>query len=466
MSFNFKRAVSIFQVVLLLSTLLYAQGERVLTLEESLKEAFDNNPDLRVAEKELAKTEAGVWEAYSVLLPQVNGTASVQHAWDIQTNTIPNFIKLMMPPDIGNILPSFADMPDYIDIAFGLENTFYYGASLQQPLFLGGAGVAGVKMANAAKRAAQQNLKSVKQNLIYNTADAFYTCLLARELVSVQEEALQQSEANFNVVSKKYDVGSASGFDKMRAEVEVANLKPQVITARNQYKTALTRLRTVLGLPRDAKISVDGELNFVQDEFGKDLEDVQQMALQYRPELRAIQEQEYITKKGVTVARSNFMPRVVFQSDYSYMAYRNDWNVGDADFSKGFTSSISLQIPLFTGFKNSKSYQKAKLDHRIMIDTEKQVTDGIMAEVEVAYNTFGEAFEKYTAASQSVDLAQEALRLANMMYDEGANTQLDVLNSQLALTQSKLNYVTSIYDYQMSRYRLHKVTGTLQGLLN
>jgi len=100
-----------------------------------------------------------------------------------------------------------------------------------------------------------------------------------------------------------------------------------------------------------------------------------------------------------------------------------------------------------------------------MEDTEKQVQDGLLAESELAYNNYREANAKYLSASQSVDLATEALRLANMMYEEGANTQLDVLNSQLALTQAKLNYVSSLYEYQMARYNLRKVTGTLTNLL-
>jgi len=64
-----------------------------------------------------------------------------------------------------------------------------------------------------------------------------------------------------------------------------------------------------------------------------------------------------------------------------------------------------------------------------------------------------------------VELAEEALRLANMMYKEGTNTQLDVLNSQLALTRARLNYVSSLYEYQMARYRLRRITGTLRQAL-
>ncbi|HOH09109.1 MAG TPA: TolC family protein, partial [bacterium] len=224
---------------------LHAQDQLTLTIDESVELALAKNPEIRMAEKELAKARASVWEATANILPQVNGYANLQHAWDIQTQTIPNFLKTMLGP-LADMIPELAGMPDYVQMSFGMENTLVYGASLTQPLFLGGAGMAGIQMATAGKRAAEQNLEAKRQGLIYQTASAFYACLLAQELAAVQEEALAQAQANLDVVAKKHEVGSASGFDKMRAEVEVANLKPEVISARNKLQLAITGLRTVL----------------------------------------------------------------------------------------------------------------------------------------------------------------------------------------------------------------------------
>jgi outer membrane protein len=107
----------------------------------------------------------------------------------------------------------------------------------------------------------------------------------------------------------------------------------------------------------------------------------------------------------------------------------------------------------------------AQLDYHIMQDTERQLIDIINAEVEVAQNNFNEARQKYLSAEETVALAQESLRLANLMYEEGANTQLDVLVSRLAVTQAQMNYYSSLYQYQIARYQLRKVTGQTKGIL-
>jgi len=444
----------------------FSQDNLTFTLESSVEYALQNNPEIKMAEKDLAKSKAGVMEAWSNIMPKLDASINLQHAWDLQKNVIPNFFKPILSP-LGQLIPEFADMPDYVEMVFGLENTLQYGATISQPVFLGGAGMAGIHIANAARRAAGQGLEEKRQTLIYNTTNAFYACLLAKELVTVQEEALAQTKANLENVTKKYDVGSASGFDKMRAEVEVANLKPEVISARNNYQSALTMLKTIIGFHRDANIDIKGEFKYVDDNFGDlGLKELQNMAFKKRPLLKTLENQKQMTKKSVTIARSNFLPKLFFQTDYSYLLMRNDYKFRHPDANKGFTSAVSLQIPLFHSFQSTALYQKSRLDYKIMLDAEKQAYDGVAAETEVAYNKFREAKEKYLSANQTVDLAVEALRLATMMYEEGVNTQLDVMSSQLALTRAKLNYANSLYEYQSARYQLRKVVGMLKGILD
>lgn len=457
-----KRCCLVFIVFFLIifPALIIAQEKLILSLENSVDYALQNNPDFKIAEKEVQKARAMVWEAYSVLLPQLDGSVNFQHNWEIQESTIPNFIKTMLGPAAP------PGMPDYVQIAFGLENTFIYGARVNQPLFLGGAGLAGIQAATAARDATEQVYEAKKQTLIYQTAVAFFNCMLTKELIAVQEEALAQAQANLELVLKKYNVGMASGFDKMRAQVEVANSQPDLIAARNNNRLAMTQLRTILGLEKNTEIEVIGEFTYTEDELGNlSLSELKEMALQNRPEILALQKQKIISQKQVTIARSEFLPKLFFTTDYSYMAMRNDLNFRQDDFNKGFYSAFSLQIPLFHGFRSMKGYQKAELDKKIFFDTEKQAMDGINAEVEVAYNNYLEGKEKFLSARETVEMAKEALRLANLMYEEGANTQLDVMSAQLALNRARLAYASSLYDYHIARYQLYKAVGKLQGVI-
>ena len=442
-----------------------AQDTLKINLEQSVQIALQKNPEIRIAEKELSKAKSGIGEAVATLLPRVNASLNFQHAWEIQKTTIPNFFKPILSP-LGQLIPEFRDMPDYVTMSFGVDNTFMYGATLTQPVFLGGAGWAGVRIAAGAKRAAEGNLEARRQALIYNTVSAFYSCLLSKEVVAVQEQAMEQANFNLDIVRKRYYAGTASGFDKMRAEVDLANLEPQLISTRNIFLSALTGLRMVMGLPENTPLSLEGRLEYVNDAMDSlAIDELRSLARRQRPEFRVLNGQRSIASGAAAAARSQFLPKVFFQTDYSMMAMRTDTKFTRDDFSKGFTSAVSLQIPLFNGLSNWYGWHKARMDVRIAKDSQKQADDGIAAETEMAFNKFRESKQKYIAASEATAMAQEALRLANLMYQEGASTQLDVMGARLALTQARLNFASSLYEYQMARYQLRKAAGILTGVL-
>lgn len=425
-----------------------------LDLGRSVETALKQNPEIRIAEKELSKAKAGVWESVASLGPQVNASVNLQHTWELQKTKIPNFLQ------------SILGGPDYLDFSMGLENTLTYGATATMPVFLGGAGWAGVRMANAGKHTAEASLETKRQDLIYGTVNAFYGCLLAAEVAAVQEQAVEQARANLDLVRKKYESGTASGFDKMRAEVDLANLQPQLISSRNNMKSAVTGLRMLMGLPENVPVAVEGRLEYRDDAMDSlSLADAEALAARHRPELSAIRALRSLAAGGVTVARSQFLPKLYFQTDYSFLNMWNKDEFNKDDASKGFSSALSLQIPLFGGFNNWQGYRKARLDLRISKDSEKLALDGITAGVEIAYNKYRESLEKYRSAEETIAMAQEAMRLANLMYEEGASTQLDVMNARLALTQAKLNHVSSLYEYQMARYGLRKAAGVLNGVV-
>lgn len=442
-----------------------AQEQVTLTLEQSVALALEQSPDLAMARNDYDKAGASVWQAWSTVLPRLDGYASLQHSWEIQTSRIPNFLKPMLGP-LGSMIPGVDQMPDFVDISFGLENTLRYGATVTQPLFLGGAGMAGIRTANAAERAAGHALDVKRQTLILDAATAFYAVLLARELVRVQENALSQAQANLDMVMKKFDVGMASPFDKMRAQVDVATIEPDVIAARNALQSSLSTLRMVLGLDPSTRVEIEGEFSYETEEYAaRPLSDLQAMALEQRREKMIMEERKNIADNTITIARSAYWPTLIFQTELSYLAMREDLRFSRPDLSKGITSSITLQLPIFVGFKSMKESEKAELEYRSVLEEERRLVNGISAEVELAYNGVHEAEEKHRSAVQTVKLGTEALRLARVMYNEGANTQLDVLNSQLALTRAQVNFANTMFEYQVARYRLRKSIGHLDGVL-
>jgi len=452
----------------------------VLDLDTAKEIALENNPTIKIAEKGVNRAKAQITEARGGMLPSINAFSSLDHAWDLQKNVIPNFLKPSLAPlygDIGNALVTLGDqfesqaltnqgigmlqagdmMPDYLEMAFGLENTLVYGVQLQQPLFAGGAILNGYKISKFGLDIAKSQLESVTQSLLDNVTQTYYFALFAKSAWEVSEEALASAEENLSQVQKFFDSGKASKLDLLRAEVEVANLKPSVISAENGLKMAFSRLNIILGFDSDKDVVLSDKLEYTECDLQKmTLEELVKMAKHNRPEIAILQTQQKIVDKQLAISKGAFLPTVALGTTYQYMGMRNDLDYTGDDFNKSFNTSVTLSIPLFNGFRKSSQVQQAKIAKFEMKDQMNSAVDGIQMEVESGYFLLKEAEKKVETQEKTIEQAKEALRLATLMYKEGAATQLDVLNSNLALKSARMNYQQSLLEFNNAISQLKK----------
>ena len=147
---------------------------------------------------------------------------------------------------------------------------------------------------------------------------AFYGYLLTKDFVKVAEEAVDVTEKHLKNVKSLYGVGMASKFDLLRSEVQVANLKPQLIKARNNLKIAELSLKTLLGLDLSQPIEVKGYLTY--EPFEPDLEESVSKAMLKRPEISQLKYQKQMAGQGLKLARASNLPSFAVSATYNFWA--------------------------------------------------------------------------------------------------------------------------------------------------
>jgi len=455
----------IFLTLMLLGSLAAETIE--LDLETAREIALENNPEVKKAREVVKKATAQITETRAGFLPTLNGFTSLQHAWELQRNKIPNFLKPSLDPIYqalynAGYMPSYQEMPDYLEMSFGLENTLVYGVNLQQPIYTGGAVWNGYQISQLGSDIAESQLETTIQNILNNVTGAYYSALFAKSAVEVTEQALNSAQKNLDQVTKFYETGKSSRLDVLRAEVQVANFKPQLISAKNQLRLAKSNLANLLGIAENSEFKFKDELTYREsDLMHSSLGELTQIALQNRAEITMIESQKAIAERQVAINRSTMLPKVSFSTSYQYQGMREDLEFTGDDLNKSFNSSLSISIPLFNGFKNSAKLQQAKIGIKEVTHQQEALRNGIRLEVKSAYYKMKEAEEKVQTQAKTIEQAQEALRLANLMYAEGASTQLDVLNANLAVKQAKMNYQQSLLEYNLALSGLKKAINQL-----
>ncbi len=460
-----KKILIVVNAILLLSLSISLYAETLdLDLKTAREITLKNNPGIKLAREGVNRSSQQIIESRAGLLPTVSAYSSFQHAWDLQKNKIPNFLKdpfdkLNYTIYRTNLIPDFEfeEQPEYIEMAFGLENTLSTGVQIQQPLFTGGMIWNGYQISKIGYNIAQSQLKSTEQNILANLTSAYYGVLFSQSALSVSEEALISAQENLEQVRKFLDVGKSSRFDILRAEVQVANMKPMVISSRNNFRLAESRLRMIMGIGESTELNYTEEMELkYSDLTEKTLEELIEIALKSRPEMMIMNDQKQIAGRQLSMSKAAFMPSIVFGTAYQYQGQRDDFKFVGDDFFKSFNSSISINIPLFNGFKNSAKLQQAKIAIKESDHQAESLTNGIKLEVKGAFFTMKEAQEKVQTQQKTIEQAKEAQRLARLMYSEGASTQLDVLNADLAVQQAKMNYNQSLFEYNVALANLKK----------
>jgi outer membrane protein len=402
-----------------------------LDLKTSILFGLENNFSIRQARERIKQQDGVVIEVTSKAIPNVAATAAYQQNDTEISQTVP----------LSN-------------------NVWAVSLTASQTLFAGGGVHSSVKSSQLTREAAILDLKSVINDALLTVRVSFYDVLLAREKIKVQEQNLTLLQQQLKNVSDRYDAGTVSAFEKLRAEVAVANAQVPLITARNDYRLAIEALRQALGFTTNKQ----GDLRKIPDFVGSldytatsfDLQAAFDAAHNNRPDLQRLAKLADSFEQSVTTARSTYYPNLAV--------------VGGWQLHKGFTNNFSdSRDGLFIGLQSQWSIFDGRATHGRVVQAKSaleqsrlQFTEAQLAvevEVRTAYSTFQEATELVDASQKVVAQAEEAVRLATARYDAGTATQLDVLQAQVDLTTARTNLIDAYYQYNVAVARLRKATG-------
>ena len=403
-----------------------------LDLPHAVAYAVENNFAIRQARERIKEQEGLIVEVKARALPHLTAVA------DYSRND----------KELSQATPA-----NYQDWTIALQ--------ARQALYAGGGVKAALDAQKVLREAALLDLRSVINSAILEVRTRFYNVLLAREQIKVQEQNVKLLEEQLQNARNRFEAGSVSNFDVLRAEVELANAKPQLIRARNSYRTSIDQLRQSLGYINTSKENVRrvpefiGTLDFVPASY--DLQASLDVARLNRPELLRYAKLAQAQERNIDIAKAGYRPSVDLVGSYGLFkdSASNHFN----DSRDGWTAGVESTWAIFDGRATAGRVAQARSQARQSSLLLNEQTLAVEVEVRSALSSLQEAGELAEAATKVVDQAQESVRLANARYGAGSATQLDVLQSQVALTQARDNQLQANYSYNVALASLRRALG-------
>ncbi|HEY5345471.1 MAG TPA: TolC family protein, partial [Verrucomicrobiae bacterium] len=260
---------------------------------------------------------------------------------------------------------------------------------------------------------------------------------------------------------RRFDAGTVPHFNVLRAEVALANAKPNLFHANSQYRISKNILANLLGynLPRDVLENIPLNLTDTFDitPWNMILPDAIQQALARRTELKDLREQVVLQKLNIVSAKSGYQP--VIQAFAGYGWQNSEFSTDIGNEVNGWNVGGQLTWNIFDG---ALTYGKVKQSKALYKKSQTELEDRsrqIELDVRTAYSDFLEAKEVLDSQTKVQEQAEEALREANARFDAGTGTQLDVLDAETSLTQARTTQVQALHDYATARARLERSIG-------
>jgi len=351
--------------------------------------------------------------------------------------------------------------PDMVGTLQFQEKTWQISFQASQLVYSGGQVDAAMKVAKLANSNSLFSLRETVNQVISTVRQQYYDVLLDRSLVEVQQESVGLLESQLKDQKSRYEAGTVPQFNVLQAEVALSNQIPVLIRARNTYQIAQLNIAKTLGVPYNiwhpgkSIINAVGELVYNERAVNKDEEVA--FAKEHRPTLKIQRQNIQIQNQSIRVAQAGYLPQISVNTGWSFHNSSSSRQLDDT--VDGWFFGATGNWAIFDGLATYGNVKQA----RAQLATAKVSYNDTLLEVELevqqALDNLDQAKETLLSQTKNVEEALEALRLSQERLNAGAGTQLDVLNSQVQLTQARTNKLQALRDYNVALADLDRVTG-------
>jgi outer membrane protein len=405
-----------------------------LILKDVIQQIVEKYPSVLKAMEALNSADARINLSKNSYYPNVNITASYTRLGPTPEIEIPNMGKFQLYP----------------------ENNYAAALNYYQNIYDFGKTSSHVEYEKENKKLIEQSIEQVKQKLSMRAVRTYYSLMFLQEAMRIKQQQIHTLEEHRDFIKKKMETGSSTEFEFLTTQVKLSGIETQELDLETSWKTQLSVLNSLLGLPEnkifyvksdiDAPISLPSEVSLIV------------FALNNRNEMKIAVEKEKLSQLKLQVSHRDNLPEVhAFASGGGKNGY-----VPNLDkITPNYVVGIGLSVPIYDASRtknNIKMAQSAIQDASYeTILTQREITNEVI-----------EYYLKEAASIQKVDhfklqaeQAQKAFNLAETSYKSGVITNVELLDANTSLSESKLLLLNSKIEYILSMYGLKMAVGEL-----
>ena len=430
-----------------------------LSLDDCLRVALSDNPTVRVADMEISRTDYSKIETISQLLPQVSfaGTYSRTLAKQVMYMNMDGFGGMGGDGEDAGDSPTSRASGGGGGIKVGLDNSYQVGFSASLPLIAPQLW-ASLKLSDNQILQAVEKARESKLELVNQVKNAYYTLLLAEDSKKVIQESYDMAALTHEIYTKQHAAGAASDYDVLRTSVAMKNVEPDLMQADIAIKQARLQLLLLMGADATTRFNVADNLrNYEKTMYNDVLAIDPDYSSNSSLVLNRLQSEQL--DQALKAERASLYPTLSASFNYMWSSMSNGTPFKNFRWTPFSSAGLTLNVPIFTGGSRYSRIKQAKIQKEQMGWQRENLERSVAMQVDLAIDNIKVNVEQIASCSESVGQAERAHDIMEKSFGIGAASYLDLRDSELALTQSRLAYYQAIYNYLLAGADLELLLG-------
>lgn len=415
-----------------------AFSQEVLTLEDAVKIALENNFEIKIAKNNLKIDETNNSLANAGMLPSLNANLSNNNS---QLNT-------SQTQSDGSVRT--------VDNAKNFN--IVYGVSLDWTVFDGLKMFARKEQLATLEQQGKAQLQSAILSKIGAVYTTYYDLVQQQQVMASIDSAIVISNQRVATADNRFTIGKASKLEVLNAKVDLNSDKSMLLSQIENYKSTKIRLNELLARPVQTEFKVIQEIDFDEN---LNYEALLTTATNQNPELQAQILSKKLADLNLKYVKGNRYPTVQLTSGYNFNRSEASLGFITQSSSQGFVYGVTASLPIFNGFLQNKNEKVAKYEVENASFLLEQQKVNLESQIASLFASYATNMELVKMEEDNVAIAKQNLDITLSKYKIGTITTIEFRTAQQNFIEASLRYSNAQYLTKLSEINLKELSGTL-----
>jgi len=433
----------IFSVLIFIFALQTSQAQEVLSLQQVIEKARENNKNLKISENEIKIAEEKNKEVKSNLIPKVSASGDYKYFFDLPTQLMP--AKAFDPT-----------APDWLfkPAQFGVPHNINANVQVMMPLFNPEL-ITNIKTTKIAEELSHLKYKKTKQDVFYDVSNLYYNAQVIKSQLKFIDGNIDNTQKLLDNLKLLKEQGLAKGSDVNKIDLQLQQLKTQKDQAISNYTQVLDALKFYMGMPLDKQIDVEEEINTTSSSYVYDKESTL--------DFKMAKTKTRLIENEIKSLKRSRLPSLSVMASYGQTGYGYDEEPHEfLDFYEVSFIGAKLNIPIFNGTTVSRKINQKKYELENSQLQQELVADKKEMEINNAKLQLAISKKNIQTRKAQVELAQKIYDQTILEQKHGVAGLTDVIMADNSLRQAQQDYLQAEIDYMKADLELKKITGQLK----